>query len=103
MTHNGREIIIAELPETLRVLKGFCTIQEDSYIIGIDNTLPDYEYNFILGHELAHIYCGHLDNGNKAAEEQEAEANNLAWTYYRRYRTGELDHQEPAQRISGTA
>ncbi len=85
MTHNGKRIIIKALPDAIKQLQGISLLQNDCYIIGIDQALPDGEYKHILGHELAHIFLNHLDNlkpGERTTAEQEREADNRAIEFY---------------------
>lgn len=43
-----------------------------------------------LGHELAHVFCGHLDVENPDRAAQEKEADQKAWDYFDAYTHGKL-------------
>ena len=92
-TARGRKvaIIYRRMPEGKREDNWGFTIKEvDLYtdIINADISLPSQRH--VLGHELAHIFCGHFEMKNIGREQKEEEANLKAWEYYEAYRDGEL-------------
>lgn len=88
LTHNKKRIVITPLPIGICILKGISILQDDCYIIGIDQSLPEDEYKRVLGHELAHVFLNHLDNlkpGDRSTADQELEADQRAMEYYKLY------------------
>ena len=43
-----------------------------------------------VGHELAHIFCGHFETFGMNPDQREKEANKKAWEYYDAYIEGRL-------------
>ena len=95
MKHNGRiiEIRYQDFPLELQgAIPGFVTAKfEDRYIIVIDSTRAAIVQRHTLGHELAHIFLNHHDQHDRPIKEQEREANDHAWHYYREYKSGRLE------------
>ena len=88
MKHNGKEIVIEydAFPDGVRkLIKAYVAEDTDAYLIGIDTHNAAIVQRFALGHELAHVFLGHLDSSKPKAV-QEREANKNAWKYYRLYR-----------------
>lgn len=113
MKHNGKEIKIKHelFPKLLQGVIGGITFNEDCfYLVVIDSSRCPITQRQILGHELAHIYLGHLDSDatsyslselsdyNDFIEKQknvafkgiERQANKAAWHYYRVYKDSQL-------------
>ncbi len=93
MTHNGKPVRIKyeSFPPGLRgVVKGLCSSDPAGYLVIIDNTRSPQQQRRALGHELAHIFMGHLDGTGTALEDAERQARANAWKYYRLYRQGRL-------------
>ena len=89
MTHNGKRIIIyrVHFPEEIREnVRGMVSEDTDKYYILINSTLSEEEQQHALGHELAHIFLGHVDQGRANDPEAEAEADHEAEKYYRLWR-----------------
>lgn len=88
---NGKpiDIFIDTWPESIKSIFGFCTDEKDRYIVCVSDRAPDI--NRELGHELAHIFCGHLENGLHFSMEMEKEADQKAFMYYKLWELGLLD------------
>ena len=72
-------------------IKSFVRSKRDGkYLIVIDSTRAPIVQRFALGHELAHIFRGHLDDMSIPLTRAEREADRHAWQYYRLYRDGLL-------------
>ena len=93
LTHNGRQIEIRYhcFPEALRGhLRGACMIRNNRYVILIDNKLPEEIQRRTLGHELAHVFLGHLDSRKMKVNVAEFEADMAEEEYMQRYAAGDL-------------
>ena len=94
MTHNGKEVRIKFIPfpEGIETLPGFLTgsCKIDYWLIAINSRLHPLTQRHALGHELAHLFLDHLEQ-DKPIWEQEAEANKMAWYFYREYKAGRLE------------
>ena len=103
--HHNKPIRIkyTEFQEEIRGnITGFTVGGKEDYLVVIDSTLPQEQQQYVLGHELAHIFLNHFDNGGGAEirkvaageytvpEELEAEAYRNAWNYYNLYINGKL-------------
>ncbi len=88
---NGKpiDIIIGGWPEKVINIFGYCTVTEDRYLVLVNDRAPSI--NKSLGHELAHIFCGHLDDGQSYSKEMEREADRKAFMYYKLWELGLLD------------
>lgn len=85
-------IIYRRFPEKHRKeTRGFVVKEDGRYTVIINTDLSPLLRNHTLGHELAHVFCGHLDTEGGDKIEQEHEADRLAWDYYKAYRDGCLD------------
>lgn len=86
------KIIITPFPDNVQGnVKGMCLPGKGCYIVLIDSTQPPEQQKLSIGHELAHIFLGHLDKGhNKSMEAMEREAKANADKYYRLYAAGKL-------------
>lgn len=105
ISRDGRpvQIIIEEFPEELQGrVRGLTIMGDENYTIMIDSSRHPLIQRRTLGHELAHIYMGHLDQSEhgwrpmdneyeySVDKSLEHEANLHAWEYYRLYRDGNL-------------
>lgn len=72
-------------------------MRDGTYIIGIDEALPQADYKKVLGHELAHVFLDHLEQPEPVTRAQEQAANDAAGFYYREYITGNLNCREETQ------
>ena len=97
MQHNGKkvEIIFMAFPEDAQCVPGLLMESRACYKILIDSTRPPQTQRHTLGHELAHLYLDHLDQHDRNIWEQEREANQYAWKFYREYKAGRLSGSCP--------
>ena len=89
MQHKGKEVKVKYLPFPLEVqgkCTGFLSERTSCYLIGIDSTRTPQQQRHTLGHELAHLFLDHLDRHDQPIADQEAEANRMAWYYYREWK-----------------
>ena len=92
-TAQGRKvaIIYRRLPEEHRKeTRGFVGKEDGRYTVIINADMSQLQRNFTLGHELAHVFCGHLDRKGLDFIEKEHEADAKAWDYFKAYRDGDL-------------
>lgn len=89
MTRNGKRIIIYHFPipegQTSEDLHGLVGEDANKYYILVNSSLTEEEQQAALGHELAHIFLGHLDDERSNDQEAEAEADREAGKYYQLY------------------
>ena len=78
------EQIQGEVKSFVRATRG------EKYLIVIDSTRAPIVQRFALGHELAHIFRGHLEDMSLPIRWIEKDADRHAWQYYRLYRDGLL-------------
>ena len=93
-SRNGKpiDIYIDSFPEKITHVLGFTIDREDKYIISISDRTPHTRRT--IGHELAHVFCGHFDeNASKKIAEKELEANRYAFRYYVLWRLGLLNRK----------
>ena len=84
-------IIYRMMPKDLDKKFRGVTIKENGvYTVIINQNLPAFVRMHTLGHELAHIFCGHFEVEDPNVPLQEIEANHLAWDYYVAYKKGTL-------------
>lgn len=86
MDYKGRDIQIhfEPFPAQLQgIISGIVVDCGGQWSVSIDNTRNRQRQRMALGHELAHIFLGHLDNTTRTTVEQEAAARASAWHYYR--------------------
>ena len=78
------QIRFAPLPEGIHgaVLRDL----GNQFWLACNSTDPVQIRRFAYGHELAHIFCGHLAEETFDVPTGEVEANRKAWRYYRRFR-----------------
>ncbi len=96
MIHHGKpvEIRYIAFPEEVQgACGGFLTESSTKYIIAIDSTRAPLQQRQTLGHELAHLFLDHLEQRDRPVMIQEAEAREMAWTYYRAYKSGALENR----------
>ena len=89
---NGKavDIYIEPWPNGITSIGGIALNKPDHYIISVNENAPDP--NRSLGHELAHVFLGHLDDGqNKTIAEMEQEANREALRYFNMWESGLLN------------
>lgn len=91
-THDGKRVKIMFLPFPVEACGGFLTDCGEHWLIGINCDRCALLQRHSLGHELAHLFLGHLDDDQRGRpiREVEAEADVLAWSFYRAYRDGTL-------------
>lgn len=85
MNCKGKNITVhfEPFPEQLRgVISGIVVDCGNQWAVSIDSTRSRQRQRMALGHELAHIFLGHLDNAARTTAFQEAEARRFAWYYY---------------------
>ena len=91
MTRNGKKIIVYFVPLPKEIgenIHGMVTEDSTGYYIMIDSSRTEDEQKRILGHELAHIFLGHLEDRRVSDPEAEAEADRAAAYYYKLYAEG---------------
>ena len=69
---------------------GFTIKEESLYTVIINADISLHSQNHVLGHELAHIFCGHFEMKDVDPEFKENEANEKAWEYYELYKERRL-------------
>lgn len=81
-------ILYRHFMEPLRGEVSGATIQDSptAYTAFIDADANKQERAHTLGHELAHIFCGHFNRPGAAVDELEQEAESKAAEYYRAYK-----------------
>ena len=108
MTHNGRPIRIQRIPFPVKTCGGATIRRPAEYLVLVNESVTPIQQRHALGHELAHIYLGHLEKVAGLAADSagiveddalEREANRHAWAFYRAYKDGDLQ----AGRIPATA
>ena len=67
--------------------------EPDFFLIAINSQMAPIQQRRTLGHELAHVFLGHLTDEKMTLGRAEREAWREAWEYYRAYRDGALDGQ----------
>ena len=90
MMYQGKpvKLLDEDIPDRLkRLFRGMVVAGADDYRIIIDRKSVPIVQRFILGHELAHLYLGHIDGLHSLLrdKEREREANRHAWEYYRQW------------------
>ena len=84
-------IIYRRMPEGVTENNwGFTIKEEDLYTVIINAEISLPSQCQVLGHELAHIFCGHFEMKDVDPEFKENEANEKAWEYYELYKEGRL-------------
>lgn len=91
-TYNGKpiDIYVDTFPEKITHVFGFTINRDDKFIISVSDRTPNIRQT--LGHELAHVFCDHL-NKEKYQEwsrDMEREADRKALRYYALWRMGLL-------------
>lgn len=81
-TAQGRTVEIYYVPisdEKGTVTRGLAVKDKEMYKIYINSAISFILQKHTLGHELAHVFCGHLDakNPDRAAQEKEADQKGL--------------------------
>ena len=92
-TARGRKvaIIYRRMPDGKREDNWGFTIKEgDLYTVVINAEISIPTQQHVLGHELAHIFCGHFEMKDADPDFKEREANQKAWEYYEAYRDVKL-------------
>ena len=90
-TEQGRKVVVMyrRFPEENRIdTRGFVVKEDGRYTVIINADMSQIHRNFTLGHELAHVFCGHLDRQGLNFAEKEHEADTKAWDYFKAYRDG---------------
>lgn len=99
MTHNGRPIRIQRVPFPVKTCGGATIRRPAEYLVLVNESVTPIQQRHALGHELAHVYLGHLERAAGQAADSagiveddapEREANRHAWAFYRAYRDGDL-------------
>lgn len=99
MTHNGKEIRIIYASFPVKTCGGATIRRPAEYLVLVNESVTPIQQRHALGHELAHIYLGHLEKAAGLAADSagivedyalECEANRHAWAFYRAYRDGDL-------------
>lgn len=70
-------------------IAGLCGLldeEKQEYILAINSVCCDIRKRHAFGHEMAHLCLDHLNQIDRPIMECEAEANERAWEFYRRYR-----------------
>lgn len=91
--YNGRaiDVIVKSFPPAIQgKVKGAATIDGNRYIVMVDGSRTAQEQRLTIGHELAHIYLGHLDDPGGDVAGMEAQAAALAPRYATQYERGQL-------------
>ena len=89
----GRTVEIYYVPipdEEGTVTRGLAVKDKEMYKIYINSGISRILQKHTLGHELAHVFCGHLDTENPDRAAQEKEADQKAWDYFDAYTHGKL-------------
>ena len=92
-TAHGRTVEIYYVPfpdEEGTVTRGLAVKDKEMYKIYINSGISRILQKHTLGHELAHVFCGHLDTENPDRAAQEKEADQKAWDYFDAYTHGKL-------------
>lgn len=85
------EIYYAPIPDQDGIrTRGMAYKEDGVYKVFISTSISIIQQHHTLGHELAHVFCGHLEEKDPDRTAQEREANQKAWDYYNAYVSGDL-------------
>ena len=81
-----------DLPQGVR---GFVTERKEWFVILINKSLCPLMKQRTIGHELAHLMLGHLEQPTETFSLQAAEtaAERQAWHYYSKYKKGDFKNE----------
>lgn len=91
-TARGRKIAIIyrKMPAGVDDEWGITVKDNGLYTVTVNADISLLTQHHVLGHELAHIFCGHFETFGMDPNQREEEANKKAWEYYNAYIEGRL-------------